>query len=106
MSDRTAFFPYLTARAKGELAATWFTAQMPGNASLRAHVARIQVDASTAPLVRMSAPFEIDATTGKAPTTAGEYVPVVFLRNGRLGVVTPIQNRPAKRGGFSYWLAN
>jgi hypothetical protein len=105
VKERTAFFPYLAARGKGELAATWFTAQLPGNGSLRAHVARIQVDGSVQ-RVRTSAPFEIDAIAGKAPTPAGEYVPVVFLRNGRLAVVTPIQNRPAKRLGFTYWLAD
>ena len=101
--DTTAFFPYVIARGKGELAATWFTANMPGNASLRAHVATLQVgDGSTPPNVRTSS-FEIDAIAGKAPTPAGEYVPAIFLRNGRLAVVTPVQNRPAKRLGFSYW---
>ena len=101
--ETTAFFPYVIARGKGEVAATWFTATMPGNASLRAHVATLQVgDGSTPPRVRTSS-FEIDATTGKAPTPAGEYVPAIFLRNGGLAVVTPVQNRPAKRLGFSYW---
>ena len=101
--ETTAFFPLLIARGKGDLAATWFTANMPGNASLRAHVATLQVsDGSGVPVVR-TAPFEIDATTGKAPTTAGEYLPAIFLRDGRLAVVTPIQNRPAKRLGFTYW---
>jgi hypothetical protein len=99
----TAFFPYLTARLEGELAATWFTAEMPGSASLRAHVARLQVsDGGDRPRVR-TATIEVDATTGKAPTPAGEYVPALFLRSGRLAVVTPIQNRMAKRLGFSYW---
>jgi hypothetical protein len=99
----TAFFTYLIARGEGELAATWFTANMPGYASLRAHVAKVQAsDGSTPPSVRAAA-FEIDATTGKAPTTAGEYLAATFLRDGRLAVVTPIQNRPAKRLGFSYW---
>ena len=34
---------------------------------------------------------------------AGEYVPVVFLSDGDLGVVTPIQNGADGRGGFSWW---
>jgi hypothetical protein len=101
--DTTAFFPYLTARGAGELAATWFTAKMPGNGSLRANVARLQVDDGKAPPNVRTSPFEIDAIAGKAPTTAGEYVPVMFLRSGRLAIVTPIQNRAAKRLGFSYW---
>jgi hypothetical protein len=98
----TAFFPYVIARGRGELAATWFTAQMPGFASLRANVAKLQVSDGGPPHVR-TASFEIDATTGKAPTPAGEYVPVIFLRNGKLAVVTPILDRIAKRLGFSYW---
>ena len=101
--DTTAFYPYLIARGKGELAATWFTATMPGYASLRANVAKLEVsDAGAPPNVR-TASFEIDATTGKTPTPAGEYVPAIFLRDGRLAVVTPIQNRPGRRVGFSYW---
>ncbi len=101
--DTTAFYPYLIARGKGELAATWFTATMPGYASLRANVARLEVnDAGAPPNVRRTS-FEIDATTGKTPTPAGEYVPAILLRNGRLAVVTPIQNAPARRFGFSYW---
>jgi hypothetical protein len=102
-NDTTAFFPYVIARGKGELAATWFTANMPGFNSLRAHVARVQVSDRSAPPNVRTAAVEIDATTGKTPTTAGEYLPVIFLHDGRLAVVTPIQNRSAKRLGFSYW---
>jgi hypothetical protein len=96
--DATAFFPYLISRRRGELAATWFTAKMPGFASLRANIATLQVgDGSAAPRVR-TAPFEIQASN-----PAGEYVPVTFLRNGRLAIVTPVQDRPAKRLGFTLW---
>ena len=35
--------------------------------------------------------------------TGGEYVPVAFLRDGSLGVVTPIQNQRDKRVGFTWW---
>jgi hypothetical protein len=101
--NTTAFFPYVIGHGKGELAATWFTATMPGYTSLQAHVARLDVGDGSAPPNVRSSPFEIDATSGKTPTTAGEYVPTIFLRNGRLAIVTPIQNRPAKRLGFSYW---
>jgi hypothetical protein len=106
--DTTAFFPYLAARGKGELAATWFTApKLPDFSSLRTHVARIQVSSGdAAPQISTSPPFEIDATTGKSPTSAGEYVPVLFLRNGRLAVVTPIQTRRVKRLVPSFWLVD
>ena len=98
----TAFFPYVIARGKGALAATWFTATMPGYGALRGHIATLDADdGSAAPNVR-TASFDIDAIAGNAPTTAGEYVPTIFLQNGRLAVVTPIQNRPAGRLGFSY----
>jgi hypothetical protein len=32
--------------------------------------------------------------------TAGEYVPLAFLRDGRFAIVTPIQDPQAKRHGF------
>ncbi|HEX4266890.1 MAG TPA: hypothetical protein VHY36_03315 [Steroidobacteraceae bacterium] len=35
--------------------------------------------------------------------TAGEYLSVLFLRNGDLAVVSPIQNPETKRSGFSFW---
>jgi hypothetical protein len=99
----TAFFPYVIARGPGELAATWFTATtMPGNVGLRANIARLRIEDRTPPAVR-AASVEIDAISGKAPTPAGEYVAPLFLRNGQLVLVTPIQNSPAKRFGFSYW---
>jgi len=101
--DTTSFYPYLIARGKGELAATWFTATMPGYASLRANVARFEVDDAGAPPNVRTGSFEVDATTGKTLTPAGEYVPAILLRDGRVAVVTPIQNGPARRFGFSYW---
>jgi len=35
--------------------------------------------------------------------TAGEYLAVLFLRDGGLAVVSPIMNWHAKRFGFSFW---
>jgi hypothetical protein len=101
-NDTTAFFPYLIARGTGELAATWFTARMPGFGGLSAHATKLQVNETGPPSVR-AASFDIDATAAKAPSPAGEYVPVVFLSSGQLAVVTPIQNRSEKRFGFTYW---
>lgn len=41
----------------------------------------------------------------KAPvrSTGGEYLSAIFLESGGLAVVTPIQNGPAKRRGFTFW---
>jgi hypothetical protein len=43
----------------------------------------------------------VDRDSPRSPSIA--YFPVIFLRNGGLAVVTTIQDRPAKRLGFSYW---
>jgi len=101
--DTTAFFPYLVARGTGELAATWFAARMPGYGSLRAQAARFQVNEDGKPRNVRIASLEIDVAREAGPPTGGEYFPVIFLRNGGLAVVTTIQDRPAKRLGFSYW---
>ena len=100
------YFPYLVARAKGELAATWFSGR--GDA-LRVHVARIDVtDGAATPFLVEGTPFQpetwaFDTKPGepRRRDTAGEYVPVIFLEDGRLAVVTTIQDLPA-RGGFAW----
>jgi len=101
--NTTAFFPYLVARGNGELAATWFEARMPGHGSLRTHVARFQVSEDRKARNVRIVSLEIDVAIETGPPTGGEYFPVVFLRNGGLAAVTTIQNRAAKRLGFSYW---
>ena len=103
--DATAFFPYLIARRTGELAATWFSVKHGDDTSLRAHVARIALaGGNAAPAVTSSLPFAFEAVNASGvPQAGGEYVPVAFLRDGRLAVVTPIQNLKAKRLGFSFW---
>ncbi|HUQ18208.1 MAG TPA: sialidase family protein [Gemmatimonadaceae bacterium] len=99
-------YPYLTARGNGDLAATWWTGT---DSDLRAHAARITIR-NDSPLVVMSEPFLVDAWKRQQPgdttlhrDSAGEYFPVVLLDNGDLGVVTPVQNIPAKRTGFTWW---
>jgi hypothetical protein len=105
--DAAAFFPYLAARGSGELAATWFAAKLPDYTTLRAHVARITVAGNTAPHVRIAPPFTFEAVNASGlPQPGGEYVPVAFLHDGPLGMVTPIQNLKAKRLGFSWWVAD
>lgn len=100
------FFPYLVARGKGELAATWFSGQGP---NWRAHVARIDVSDGGAPsMVETTLVPEIWGLSSRRErpdqrSAAGEYLPIAFLRDGSLAVVSPIQNERAGRYGFSWW---
>ena len=108
--DEVSYYPYLTARGHGELAATWFSGLRD---DIRTHVARIKVtDAKTPPEIIEAQPFQAEIWSyifpghEKDPVvhgTGGEYVPVTFLRDGSLGVVTPIQNQRDKRLGFTWW---
>jgi hypothetical protein len=108
-SNAPCFFPYLVARGDGELAATWHSGQ---GGTLRWQAARIQVrHGASTPRVVQSPLLELetfnwgDSTlpSGVRPEPAGEYLPVTFLRNGSIGVATPIQNSRAHRVGFTYW---
>lgn len=102
------YYPYLTARGPGELAATWFSG---AGERLRWHVARIQVEKDEAqPRVVESAAFETESWAAadaydNAPLRdpAGEYLPVLFLSDGDIAVVSPIQNPATKQFGFSFW---
>ena len=100
------YFPYLIARGKGELAATWFSGR---GADVKVHAARIDVPSDGAPRITEAAPFSPDSweRTPKpgeplGRDTAGEYAPIAFLRDGRLAIVTTIQDFQAKRYGFSW----
>jgi hypothetical protein len=101
-----AFFPYLAARGKGELAVTWFSGTGP---SWRAHVARIDVIDGVPPrLTETTLVPEIWGLSSRRErpeerSAAGEYLPIAFLRDGSLAVVSPIQNEKAARYGFSWW---
>lgn len=104
--DGVVFFPYLTARGAGELAATWFSRH---SETLQAHVARIQAaPAMRTPRVRQAPPFQPDTWRGGSDAASpsrdpgGEYLAVAFLGDG-LAVVSPIQNARAKRFGFAWW---
>ncbi len=103
--EEPSYFPYLVARGPGELAATWFAGS---GETLGVHVGRIRVAEEGELSVDLSQRLAIDAWDERrepAPnrTPAGEYVPVVFLADGRLGVVTPIQDLAHDRWGFSWW---
>lgn len=99
-----AFFPYLVARGDGELAATWFTASTNDMHDLQWFAARAdgaKVMLSAAQSLEARRPRERDGPMFNDP--AGEYLPVAFLRDGTIAVVTPIQNWPEKRQGFTWW---
>ena len=106
--DELSYFPYLTARGPGELAATWTSGE---DDDLRVHVATIRFRNEQAPPQVIEAqPFQTDIWSrpkhsGDPPhrSTGGEYVPVTFLQTGNLGVVTTIQNLGEKRLGFKWW---
>lgn len=104
--QEVAFFPYLVARGSGKLAATWFSGR---GESLAAHVALIQVppNEDEEPRVLRSEPFRPDSwlESKDSPTRdpAGEYLPVAFLSGGGLGVVSPVQDAPGNRFGFTWW---
>jgi len=59
--------------------------------------------------VLVSAPQSLESRRPREPNgplfndPAGEYLPIAFLRAGTLGVVTPIQNVPEGRTGFTWW---
>ena len=101
-----AFFPYLVARGDGELAATWFTASTNENKDLQWFVARTDRAGS----VVVSPPQTLESRRPRPDRggavfndPAGEYLAVRFLRDGSIGVVTPIQNIAERRGGFTWW---
>jgi len=106
--DTLPYFPYLTAHGRGELAGAW---HLGVGSNLRWQVCRIQIDSGAEPHTTCSNPLELDTWTKGDPeheiaperSTGGEYLPVLFLRNGELAVATPIQNSAAKRFGFTFW---
>jgi len=101
------YYPYLIARGRGELAATWLSGR---GETLQAHVARLEVgDADSSPRMIESRPFRIDSwSAGALPDdppirdSVGEYISMTFLKEDGLAMVCPIQNKGAQRFGFSY----
>ncbi len=103
----TAFYPYLAVSATNELAVTWHSGF---SESLRWHLATLQAPTGAAlGTVRVSEPMLLDAWTWPADkpdvppvrSSAGEYLAALFLRDGGLGVVTPVQSKT--RDGFTWW---
>ncbi len=106
--DMLSYYPYLVAGGPGELAATWFSGS---GDSLRFQACRITVPSSVAPPRKIcSARLTPDTwrpddppSTQLVRSPAGEYLPVLFLRDGSLAVVSPIQNQGTNHFGFSFW---
>jgi hypothetical protein len=101
------YFPYLVGHGKGELAATWFAGV---GDSLRANLALISIVDGSAegPEVIRAEPFSIpafqqaDASSPPIRDTAGEYLPIVFLKDGSLATVSTIQDPVNNRWGFTF----
>jgi hypothetical protein len=115
---RVCFYPYLVARGAGELAATWFSADLglmpthPDSTDLRWHAALISIaDPEAAPTVVASGalpteawrPLVVRGDTITTPDPAGEYPGVTFLGADGIAVVTPIQDASAQKMGFTFW---
>ena len=106
-SDEMSYFPYLVARGRGELAATWFSGR---GETLHAHVARFDVrNGATPPKIIESPPIRPESWRSSARPEdppirepGGEYMAVTFLRAGGLAVVSDIQNAREQHFGFSW----
>ena len=100
------YFPYLVAHGK-ELAATWTSGREEKQAF---HVARLTMGDAGPKTVAESTPIQLEIwTNGEKPTdpqqrdTGGEYYAAAFLRDGKLGVVTPVRNKEKTKFGFTFW---
>lgn len=102
-----AFYPYLTLSTTNTLAVTWHAGAAD---SLRWHLATLDAPTGTAlGAVRLSGPMLLDAWIWPADkpdvapvrSSAGEYLAALFLRDGGLAVVTPVQSKA--QDGFSWW---
>jgi hypothetical protein len=104
------FFPFMVANDSGtdstELAATWFV-QHEQSLSVRLVLINNSGGDSGSPEIFRAEPFTPSSWNEggetQVPTPAGEYVPVVFLPDGQLGVVSPIQDSHNDRWGFTWW---
>ncbi len=105
--DGVAFFPYLVAGTTGQLAATWF---VNDGEKLAARVVLIEVPVAAESILTVSSSdlFSISAwlenTETPMHTPAGEYIPVIFLPDGKLALVSPIQDSNRGRWGFTWWV--
>lgn len=107
--DDLAYFPYLVARGRGELAATWYSGAAEtlcwNVAAIRVdgHGGRPRVDLAKAQAADSFGPSDLPQELPRVQRPAGEYVPVTFLRDGGIAVAAPIQDAQNHRYGFSFW---
>jgi hypothetical protein len=93
--EEQAHFPYLVARGSGEVAASYFTGT---GASLAVQVVygRVPLDAGEPLALARATPFRQPARSGPpgavSASTAGEYLPLLFLPEGRLAVAAVMQD--------------
>ena len=106
-ADELSYYPYLTVTREGQIAVTWFSGAA---ANLHWQACRIRVpdrgelSVVHSPLLQTDSWSAADAHgNAQVRDTAGEYLAALFLRDGTLVVVTPIQDPAAKRYGFSFW---
>ena len=99
-TDQPSYFPLLSVAGDGTVAASWFT----GLDEVEAHIAVFDPNAPNESVQRWG-PLTLDAWAGtgtdRRKDAAGEYFPVLFLSDGDLAAVLPIQG--AEQGdGFSW----
>lgn len=95
-----ALFPFLSSRNDSVLVGTWI---LQTGSTLNARVAYFFTRAGAAPTVSWTALPPIESARDGKPDPAGEYFAVKLLRDGSIGMVTPIQNAAANRLGFAWW---
>lgn len=100
------YFPYLMARGEGELAATWYSGLRE---SIRGNMAHIVVrkgnhDPKVTAVDAFAFPAfsRTDTSAARIRDTAGEYIPVAFLSDGRIASVTTIQDQLNQAFGFTF----
>jgi hypothetical protein len=100
--EPVSYFPYLAARGRGTLGATWLTGAAEG---MRWRAAWIEGADRPSPHVRLSPPMPLESWRGDPPRAdaGGEYLAARWLSDGSLAVVTPIQHESAGRLGFTLW---
>ena len=103
------YYPYLIARGRGHLAATWSSGSVTvckrtSRRSRREAAIRCRWSCRPRHSRRIAGGSAARHENPKVRQTAGEYLAVTFLGGGgELGVVSPLQNESAGRFGFSYW---
>jgi hypothetical protein len=70
---------------------------------LSARVAYFVTHAAAPPTVWWRSLPPIESARDGKPDPAGEYFAAKPLRDGSVGMVTPIQNATANRLGFAWW---